>query len=921
MKKVFFVLLLTSFLIPSISHSQDLGVPDSIKIVGDTLVVGQSRPLAVVISNDRELAAHQMGFAFDFFDSGAIQFDSVVFIGRMADPNVLPLRSVNDDLSSAGHDFILRYNGFRFLGNYLPVGSDSVSLLYFTGLSAGTVEIDSNHVEPTMEFHFLDYESNLYEPFYQKREIIVIEGTAVPSITLSDTLKVTTTGTPTSFTVTGTSSEGFPVTTSFIELTGYDQTMSSSSSPTYDGNNPGSFSWTPSASDIGIWKAVFQACDTAENCVTKEIVIEVIDDASYFLPFSESRYATSIQPTELACADLNNDGFDEAVVCGYQKFQDPRTIFSYDIAQDTLYELSTINNNFIIRGVNFGYLNTDDYYDMMFLNFNPTENSILTSYLNNQDNTFTMDETQSEYGNHAKKHTLTELNNDQYLDYVSVALDQVIINWGDATSYWGSRTDITVGTKLLSLNCGDFNMDGYNDLAIGDVSGLYILLNNQNQTFTQSYFYPLAYTTEDIEVTNHGSDFNNDNLYDLCIAVPSIGGANSDLVVFYGNSNGSFTSQTVRTVKGQIFSNTIHDFNGDGELDIAFVNGAYDYISILFGDGAGNFDNEVRYFTTVDAIRMIEGTDYDLDGDVDLLVANSLYQTGNFVITFENTHSPVSLSQTNMTLESYNNAEIELVSPSDKIVNSVKNTIVGSNIDYKNIDNNQYIDKQLKMYVAEEGVYNLHLSPRVELPANESFSVKFELNNQQYAFADNQTMNSNGYDFNFVAGSIAPIIPRPGSFIQNKNPIFFWEETGAVDFQISTDILFNSLILETTLNEDQFSLPFELSVSDTTQYFWRVKPTGQPDYTAINVFNLVPASSGTNCCVGIRGNIDNDPSDIIMIADLVFLVDFMFSDGHLPECFEEADLNADLELNIGDIVYLVDYMFGVPTGTAPLDCP
>ena len=921
MKQVFFVFLLTVFLMPSFLNAQDLGAPDSIKIIGDTLVVGQSRPLAVVISNDRELAAHQMGFAFDFFDSGAIQFDSVVFIGRMADPNVLPLRSIYVQSEAFSHDFILKYNGFRFLGNYLPAGSDSVSLLYFTGLSAGTVEIDSNHVIPTMEFHFLDYESNLYEPFYQKKEVVVIEGTAIPSITLSDTLKVITPGNQTSLTVAGTSSEGFPVTTSFIELTGYDQTMSSSSSPTYDNNNPGTFTWTPSASDIGIWKAVFQACDSAGNCIIKEIVIEVIEDASYLLPLSESRFATSIQPTELACADLNNDGYDEAVVCGYQKFQDPRTIFTYDIDHDTLYELSTINNNYIIRGVTFGYLNADNFYDMMFLDFNPSENAILTSYLNNQDNSFTIDETQSEYGNHAKKHALTELNNDQYLDYVSVALDQVIINWGDATSYWGSRTDITVGTKLLSLNTGDFNMDGYNDLAIGDVSGLYILLNNQNQTFTQSYFYPLAYTTEDIEVTNHGSDFNNDNLYDLCIAVPSIGGANSDLVVFYGNSNGSFTSQTVRTVKGQIFSNTVHDFNGDGELDIAFVNGAYDYISILYGDGAGNFDNEVRYFTTVDAIRMIEGSDYDLDGDVDLLVANSLYQTGNFVITFENTQSPAALSQTNMTMECYNNADIELVSPSDKIINSVKNTIVGSDIDFKNIDNNQFIDKQLKMYVAEEGVYNLHLSPRVELPSNEKFSIKFELNNQEYAFADNQTMGSSGYNLNFVAGSVTPIIPRPGSFTQNKNPIFYWEETGDIDFQISTDILFNSILLTTTVSDDQYSLPFDLSVSDTTQYFWRVKPTGQTDYTAINVFNLVPASSGTDCCVGIRGNIDNDPSEIIMIADLVYLVDFMFSDGQIPACVEEADINADSELNIGDIVFLVDYMFGQPTGPIPFNCP
>ena len=77
-----------------------------------------------------------------------------------------------------------------------------------------------------------------------------------------------------------------------------------------------------------------------------------------------------------------------------------------------------------------------------------------------------------------------------------------------------------------------------------------------------------------------------------------------------------------------------------------------------------------------------------------------------------------------------------------------------------------------------------------------------------------------------------------------------------------------------------------------------------------------------NCCIGIRGNVNNDVGQNIDIADLVFLVDFMFGipSGAPPPCFEEADVDGSLALDIADLVYLVDYMFGSPSGPAPASC-
>jgi len=73
-------------------------------------------------------------------------------------------------------------------------------------------------------------------------------------------------------------------------------------------------------------------------------------------------------------------------------------------------------------------------------------------------------------------------------------------------------------------------------------------------------------------------------------------------------------------------------------------------------------------------------------------------------------------------------------------------------------------------------------------------------------------------------------------------------------------------------------------------------------------------------CLGlIRGNIDYSGDDIIDISDLVYLVDYMFTGGLPPKCFEEVDTDINLQLDISDLVYLVDYMFD--EGPAPPECP
>ncbi|HKK21494.1 MAG TPA: M1 family aminopeptidase, partial [candidate division Zixibacteria bacterium] len=54
---------------------------------------------------------------------------------------------------------------------------------------------------------------------------------------------------------------------------------------------------------------------------------------------------------------------------------------------------------------------------------------------------------------------------------------------------------------------------------------------------------------------------------------------------------------------------------------------------------------------------------------------------------------------------------------------------------------------------------------------------------------------------------------------------------------------------------------------------------------------------------------DADGSGSLDIADLIFMVDYMFNNGPAPALAASADVNGDCKLDISDIIYLVDYQY------------
>ncbi len=86
---------------------------------------------------------------------------------------------------------------------------------------------------------------------------------------------------------------------------------------------------------------------------------------------------------------------------------------------------------------------------------------------------------------------------------------------------------------------------------------------------------------------------------------------------------------------------------------------------------------------------------------------------------------------------------------------------------------------------------------------------------------------------------------------------------------------------------------------------------------------VIPAWYGPHCflvwqcCVGIRGNVDGLAG--INVADLAYLVAYLFDSGLAPPCYEEGNADGDDGINVVDLTYLVDYLFF--NGPAPPPCP
>lgn len=191
----------------------------------------------------------------------------------------------------------------------------------------------------------------------------------------------------------------------------------------------------------------------------------------------------------------------------------------------------------------------------------------------------------------------------------------------EASSGFDIKT-IKAGKGTGSIEVADFNNDSFPDIAVANTedSSITILLGDGKGNFTKAEGSPFFANRSPNDIAI--ADLDKDGNLDLGIANTEI----SMLTVLSGNGKGQF-HQAARSPfrvhsKPHTHGIAVADFNGDGNPDLATDSWGENNVLIIFGDGKMNFTDETVYKVGNHPYQRLRAEDINKDGKPDIVTTN-----------------------------------------------------------------------------------------------------------------------------------------------------------------------------------------------------------------------------------------------------------------------------------------------------------
>ncbi|MBS4027652.1 MAG: VCBS repeat-containing protein, partial [Ignavibacteriales bacterium] len=186
-----------------------------------------------------------------------------------------------------------------------------------------------------------------------------------------------------------------------------------------------------------------------------------------------------------------------------------------------------------------------------------------------------------------------------------------------STGFFTEKARPNVGTSPYGIAAGDYDNDGFFDLAVANTGSNNVsLLSFVND----STYDPAVHTSVgDSPRGIISGDWDNDGDLDLATANFS----SNNISILTNNGTGSFTVVNDTSNGEGTIALVAFDLDGDGDLDITAVNNVSLSIVVLFNDGNGDFTANTPANMANPPIAIAYG-DIDGDKDLDVIVTTTL---------------------------------------------------------------------------------------------------------------------------------------------------------------------------------------------------------------------------------------------------------------------------------------------------------